>query len=952
MNKLKKILTLMLAFALVLSMTGVLAGCKKTGKTDDGSATGEPTAYTVTVTSMGGLALEGVTVYVYKNSDLKELQDAGMTDANGFVSLTMPQNSNYAIVLSGLPKGYEVSPYYTFNGSSANISLKSSLVTGESLAGAKLGLGDVMYDFSVTTPNGNTVTLSEVLKVKDVVVLNYWYNGCSACMAEFPYIQDAYEMYIDDAAVIAIDPLYDNASTKSFQETYGYTFTMASCPRTWTSAFDVKGGDVDAYPTTVIIDRYGVICLIEEGALVGLRYWTSIFEHFTGDDYKQKLCADGATDLLTPIKPTYTMPGSDEIAGVLNSGDIQVTYRPETDGDSAEYSWPFVIGEKNGESCIYASNQQIEDSFAILYADVTLKAGQGIGFDYLASTEYGADILHVIVNDEPIYSISGTDEVETWKTCYPWVAYEDGTYEVALCYLKDSDTNEGDDTVYIKNLRVVNEDDIDAATYIPKYAATTEDGLDYTYADIYFNEKDGYYHIGSANGPLLLAVLMDYTNFSEEQTIWDIVYNNELIYKGENLYNLMVDYFSYASNSSLSGICTVNKELAEYLQEIAKQVGFDDDENEWLKMCKYYQVYGSNEQLTDPIKGLAPFSAFEATLGKNIESNSFTYRGIIMPRGYLAKFVPTKSGVYRITSRNDSQDGVEGWIFDENREQLYVYEMCERTYSDDKNVSMLFYMEAGKAYFIDIAFWDYYGTGTIYYDIEYVAKTYELFRLASPGYFTYATDESGAMFYTVAGGVDVVLGSDGIYYVDLGKDKNGKQIYGSKLYADFTGVTSLFSHPISTVNAYDENGNLLRDENGQIVKIQGMIDMGGFDFSKSEEDLMILAYMKANNNDVAATREYLKNMWGEEYSQNAELYQIEDVFEGTYHGKGEDKTAEIQAFLDDIITSGSAELRGCVVVTEELAELLQLLMDKYTFAGVDHSWTKLCYYYQYLGPEG
>ena len=51
--------------------------------------------------------------------------------------------------------------------------------------------------------------------------------------------------------------------------------------------------------------------------------------------------------------------------------------------------------------------------------------------------------------------------------------------------------------------------------------------------------------------------------------------------------------------------------------------------------------------------------------------------------------------------------------------------------------------------------------------------------------------------------------------------------------------------------------------------------------------------------------------------------------------------------------SGSAKERvGCVEVDAELAELLQKLMDKYTFAGVDHSWTKLCYYYDYLGPNG
>ena len=55
---------------------------------------------------------------------------------------------------------------------------------------------------------------------------------------------------------------------------------------------------------------------------------------------------------------------------------------------------------------------------------------------------------------------------------------------------------------------------------------------------------------------------------------------------------------------------------------------------------------------------------------------------------------------------------------------------------------------------------------------------------------------------------------------------------------------------------------------------------------------------------------------------------------------------------DDLIDDGHEERKGCVIVTEELAELLQLLVDKYTFAGVDNSWKKLCYYYDYLGPNG
>ncbi|MBQ7416409.1 MAG: redoxin domain-containing protein [Oscillospiraceae bacterium] len=943
MSNFKKFFSLLLVVVMVLSM---FAGCNDSGSqggTEPSENTsGETGTYSVTVKSAGGMKMEGVTVYIFRDEAKTDMVDYGETDKNGKASFDLAKGGTYYIGLDGLPKGYEVKDTYGFTSNSAQITVKSSVITDETLSSvSSLKLGDVMYDFEVTTPAGEKFKLSEELKQKDMVLINFWYTTCTWCIKEFPYMEEAYQMYKDDVGIIAVDYLDDsNDAVAAFQSTYGLTFPMATCPSNWFSIFGTQGA-----PTSIIVDRYGVICHIEEGALTSLRPFTSIFEHFTGDDYEQKVLTS-LDDIVTNVKPTYDMPSSDEIGAVINNGDVQVSYRGE---EKDEYAWPFIITEKNGVSCIKSSNSLIEASYSILYADVTLKAGEAIGFDYLISSERGADVLHVIVDDEPIYTISGVSDVEEWKSAYPWVADKDGTYEVALCYIKDDSTDEGEDAAYIKNMRVCSASEIDVDTYLPRQAATSEDGFEYQYVDVFYNSKDGYYHVGSVNGPLLLANMnAGYTEFNDNKTLWNIVYDDALMLDGELLYDKMVSYFSYASNSSLIGYCTVNKELAVYLKAIADLAGFSDDENEWLKMCKYYEAYGKNvKQLQDPIKGLAPFSAYEAKLGKNISSNSFYYDTAIIPRGKLAKFVPTKSGVYRITSRSESDHGVDGWIFDGNRNELLVYEMDERLYNDSNNVSMVFYMKAGEAYYIDIAFWDVYEVGYIYYDIEYVAPTLQHFRLASPGYFTYDSNATGdAMYHLIAGGIDVVLGSDGYYYEDLG---NGKR--GSKLYADFTGVTSLFSNPISTVNSYDENGNLIRDDQGNIVKIKGMIDMGGFDFSKTEEDLYILGVMAKHNNDIEATKEYLKNTWGEEYDANAKQYQIEDVFEGKYHGGGEDLTAEISKYLSKMYSGSAKERVGCVEVDVKLAEILQKLMDKYTFSGVDHSWVKLCYYYDYLGPE-
>ena len=935
----KRLLSMLLALAMMLSM----AACGAKAPAEEEAVSGETGTYSVTVKTAGGMIMEGVDVYVYADNTLADLKQYGETNAEGVATFSMEKSSDYAIVVSGAPKGYAVEESYAFNGNTANITLTSSLIQGESLSGAVLGLGDIMYDFDIMTPSGEKVVLSELLAEKEMVMLNFWFSTCGPCANEFPYMEEAYQMYQDKVGIIAMDPLEVDDVVAGYQASMGLTFPMAACPAAWSATFSISG-----YPTSVVIDRYGMICLIEVGGITSLRPFTSIFETFTADNYEQKLYGS-VSELITNVKPTYEMDTSENVAAVLNSTDYPITYRAE-EGESAEYCWPFIETEKNGEICLKASNQEIEGSYAILYADVELKAGEAVGFDYLASTELASDVMVVIVNNEDIYQISGVEDEETWKRCYPWVAIEDGTYELALCYLKDESGNAGDDTVYIKNMRIVDASAIDTESYIPRYAAVSKDGFEFSYVDVVLNEKDNYYHVGDENGPLLLANLMGYTQFNEEKTIWDLIYDGTITVNGHNYYDEMVEFCNYASNSSLNGSCTVTKELAELLKIVADVAGFEEDENEWLKICSYYQVYGSkSSQLEDPIMGLAPFSAYTAKLGKD---NFFYYNRAIIPRGLLAEFVPATSGVYRITSRNESQDGVEGWIFNENREVLYTYEQSERLYNDSDNVSMLYYMEAGKPYYIDIAYWDVYEVGYIYYDIEYVGPSMNLFRTCAPGYFTYDTDASGeAMYHLISGGIDVVLGTDGKYYEDLGKDANGNQKYGSLIYCDFTGITGIFGTPISTVKSYNEDGTLAKDANGNQMYVTGMIDMGGFDFTKTEDDLYILAYLEKRDFDVEATDAYLREMWGSEYDSYAELYQVEDIYEGKYHGTGEDLTEEISTYLKDIITSGATETQGCVVVTERLAEILQLLMEKYTFENVDDAWTKICYYYDYLGPN-
>lgn len=927
-------------FGLVL-VAFLLAGCKQETLQTEPTLPPAMAEYTLRLVSTAGVPLQGGDVYIYRDPELSDMVAYGETDREGRAAFTLAEKADYYIAVSGLPRGYLPEKSYRFDGKTADIAVPSGLISGESLSGAALMAGDVMYDFSVRTPAGEEITLSQMLAEKEMVLINFWYTTCTYCVAEFPYMQEAWQSYSDRVGIIALNPFEDDRAIATFQETYGLTFPMASCPAAWANAFGISG-----YPTSIVVDRYGVICLMEAGGITDVHPFLNLFDRFTGEEYSQEIFGS-LGELVTAVKPNVTMETSESVSAVLDGGNFGITYRAEEDD---EWAWPFVITEKLGDACVKASNQTVAGSYAILYGDIYLEAGQAVGLDYLASTEKGCDVLHVIVNDTPVYAISGYDGEEQWKTCYPWVAEESGMYEVALCYLKDGDTDHGDDTVYLKNLRIVDGAAIDVPTYIPRYAAVEQADGSYAYVDICFSEKDGYYHVGSTDGPLLLADLMGYTQWNEERTLWEQIYEGDISVGGHNYYDEMVQWFSYASNSASSGLCPVTQELYDWLNLVDAIGGFDENDSmEWLKLCKYYAAYGTQEQLPDPVRGLADFSALEAKLGSD---NRFYYDRPIMPRGLLAAFTPDKSGVYRITSHVEDEHGVEGWIFEEGRTNMYTYAHDERMYEDNCNVSMVYYMEAGKTYYIDIAFWDIYAVGEIPYTIEYVAPEYDLFRSASPGFFTYDVNATGELMYAlIAGGIDVALGEDGYYYESLGRDENGNPILGSKLYCDFTGITSVFSNPIATVPVYGEDGSILKDAAGNPRYISGMIDMGGFDFSKTEGDLYILSILERFGGDAEKTDAYLRESWGEEYDAYAQLYLLEDVYEGIYHGSGPDLTEEMRGYLNVMITVGSPEKIGCVMVDERLAEILQLLMDKYTFDGVEHSWTKLCYYYDHLGPR-
>lgn len=968
---------LVIALVLVLVLTGGKNGGEQNnggnnnitqgnggggGNPDGNGTTNNKVTYNISLSTKGGMVFADYPVYIYDTDERGEILDYAKTDADGKVSFNLDPNGTYAVVVD-FPDGYNANKHYPLVSQNLDIVVESQLLPDNGLVGVNYTIGSIMQDISIVTTTGETITISEILKEKEAVLLNFWFSTCDPCRSEFPIMQEAYQKYQDKLSIIALNPPETQAqdtieTIKQFKSEFGLTFDVAQDNAGLSKAFNVSG-----YPTSVMIDRYGVVTLLHAGAITSEVVWDQVFAHFTAEDYEQKLVYD-YNDIVPKQKPNVNMPTSEEISAVFNdkglSGVTYLPYRDTASNEEKEYSWPFVIDtvtlDGNDYDVIKTSNANVEGSFCQMIFDLELKAGQVLAFDYYSSTELSNDILYVVVNGKDIYSISG--QSEDWKTCYSFVAEEDGVYEIGLVYQKDSSKNEGLDTVFLKNLRVVTESDIDSETYIYRFAATNPNdyGEYLNYVDIYFNDIDGYYHVGSPTGPILLANLMGYTRFSDETTVYElaVALSEEGLLTPEQ-YEEIVNYCSYASNASIYGVSSVTEDLRDILELLSYYRGDQSNPNDWLRFCCYYDAYGTNgEQLEDPIKGLATFSAFDvivSDLGATDFPNTFVYDRMIMPRGFIAKFTPSVSGTYLITSNspdpNNPGYGLEtnAWIFTEdgfdNREEWYTYENVSRFNNDLNNCYMMLYFEAGKDYFIDIAFYDVYQEGNVNFRIERLGDEGVFrFSLASPPYFT-TIEETGSQMtsWIIHGGINVELGADGIW-----REKRNDGRDGSIIYADFTMETPIFNHSLSK-----------------------MIEMGSFNFGLSEEDQYVLKYLEMSGNDPDLCRAKLREIWGEDYDTYAEIYNVESVLAGNTHGDGKDYTDAISKYLDKIIVEGYNEQLdeyieagdariGCVIVTEELSEILQLLMDKYTFmngvapnlTSVENSWLKLCYYSQYF----
>ena len=122
----------------------------------------------------------------------------------------------------------------------------------EPMADKLLRVGTKAPDFTLSTPDGKTIRLSQALAGKKGLLLNFWFVDCNPCRQEFPHLQSMFPGLEDQGFGYLSVNNGDKADRVSkFVKEFGYTFPIAL---NGSSESDVvaKYG-VAAFPTNLVI---------------------------------------------------------------------------------------------------------------------------------------------------------------------------------------------------------------------------------------------------------------------------------------------------------------------------------------------------------------------------------------------------------------------------------------------------------------------------------------------------------------------------------------------------------------------------------------------------------------------------------------------------------------------------------------------------------------------------
>ncbi len=646
MSIFRKILIAVLALSMTVCAGLALAACKDDGKIKNpDEATVFDGNYEITVKSQGGLLLDGIKLTFEK--DGVQYGEQCVTQ-KGKARIKLNPDVYDVKVDTSAKAGYFVPADAEYKTQADNkdvtVIVTSKVIDAETPANTKYSLGDVMYDFSFVDVDGVTHKLSDTLKTKNTVVINFWGTQCLPCKNEFPALQSAYDSYSNRLELFALSSYSGPMSQPDTAENIikfrdvdnkgAYTFPMAVDTETKIySYFDLSSG----YPTTYIIDRYGVVAWRLAGSNPNEASWKAVFNKYTHDNYSQNINGgpngSGDEDIeRVPPDEGLTTPASEEIRNAVcnNIAEQDVNFYFNENNPNADTNWPWIIGEQDGNKYLYASNIKTKESWSTIYCNVTLNGGESLSFDVNYNTQSTNNVFYVVANGSIICELFG--DSEGWTTQQVYTANRRTTLNISFVYIKNDAVLE-ETPVLIDNLRIFNPAE-SGETLDLAYSVT--DNVEFknnSYnLDIRFN--NGLYHyVNGENSSILYADILGVASWAEKHfgsTTFEFLaedaetpstYRSSLYYlayfKMSNLEGTGLEFkFGYTDAiiklynlqsfaTSGNGYLPVTEEVKEVICAFinyAYETGIVDDEyydDQWLEFCYYFKHWNDEHVYLD-----------------------------------------------------------------------------------------------------------------------------------------------------------------------------------------------------------------------------------------------------------------------------------------------------------------------------------------------------------------
>lgn len=227
--------------------------CSRCGEKDPGQRT-----ITIQVKDTKNAPVDGVTVALYVSDALHSTA----VSTGGKVTFTLKNHTgSYTLVLTSVPAGYKPQKdSYTYKADSGSIVLELvPVIYPDDHSKAAYKVGSTMGDFTVTDIDGNSYQLSDLLREKKLVILNFWYYTCVPCKEEFPYFNSVYQKYSDDIEILGLNHFDNEGRIRQLRSEMELTFPLAT-----ENLGMQKGFGIQSYPVTVFIGSNGKILKIQK----------------------------------------------------------------------------------------------------------------------------------------------------------------------------------------------------------------------------------------------------------------------------------------------------------------------------------------------------------------------------------------------------------------------------------------------------------------------------------------------------------------------------------------------------------------------------------------------------------------------------------------------------------------------------------------------------------------